>query len=494
MRVHKKIAEDRLLKVVGLIVKNKNHNPDFLYSYCDFDITKSGFYKVVNRAIRLIEEYENSIHPYSPLDKNTEQSVPSRYTVTIDAQNFERLLSSTKEAKEIVDGKKEPNKQFFAEELVIEQVKKETHIETKPVIGISDLLEPEDRPVLETEAEVVKSIEGEQESLQIEIPRLTVEKFLERRYKAIPEDACKIIQGYKLITDFKFMPQDVNIFNSKDIDVVILESVRVKELTDYMYGVYEIEDDVETERELEKIGVVINRDCIKGFCSASSVLDQFEFKKIARNRYVADGKFIDKFVINREWRKGSATRKYIEIELEEIKKDYSQRLKKSEDEVDFLITEALKEWSFPFENVQTRGMIGDNDSRIDYREYDRELKMIPFAPTLDEFKKMYKEDILEYFNNISVSMMEMFAKWSLIGNEPHPIIEEILKKLGMTRQQLTISLREQYNKEKLKEVENYKIGKLMNSLCSQKESIVKYNISIDDSKLEFVKNFLNATK
>ena len=34
----------------------------------------------------------------------------------MDAQNFERLLASAKEAKEIMDGQKEPSRQFFIEE------------------------------------------------------------------------------------------------------------------------------------------------------------------------------------------------------------------------------------------------------------------------------------------------------------------------------------------------------------------------------------------
>ena len=34
----------------------------------------------------------------------------------MNAQNFERLLTSAKEAKEIMDGKKEPSRQFFIEE------------------------------------------------------------------------------------------------------------------------------------------------------------------------------------------------------------------------------------------------------------------------------------------------------------------------------------------------------------------------------------------
>ncbi|MFP4487143.1 MAG: helix-turn-helix domain-containing protein [Campylobacterales bacterium] len=34
----------------------------------------------------------------------------------MDAKNFERLLSSTKEAKEIITGKKEPSRKFFIEE------------------------------------------------------------------------------------------------------------------------------------------------------------------------------------------------------------------------------------------------------------------------------------------------------------------------------------------------------------------------------------------
>jgi len=34
----------------------------------------------------------------------------------MDAQNFERLLASTKEAKEIIDGKKKASRTFFIEE------------------------------------------------------------------------------------------------------------------------------------------------------------------------------------------------------------------------------------------------------------------------------------------------------------------------------------------------------------------------------------------
>ena len=34
----------------------------------------------------------------------------------MDAQNFERLLASAKEAKEIMNGQKEPSRQFFIEE------------------------------------------------------------------------------------------------------------------------------------------------------------------------------------------------------------------------------------------------------------------------------------------------------------------------------------------------------------------------------------------
>lgn len=34
----------------------------------------------------------------------------------MDTQNFERLISSTKEAKAIMDGKKEPSRKFFIEE------------------------------------------------------------------------------------------------------------------------------------------------------------------------------------------------------------------------------------------------------------------------------------------------------------------------------------------------------------------------------------------
>ena len=34
----------------------------------------------------------------------------------MDAQNFERLLASTKEAKEIMTGKKKPSRKFFIEE------------------------------------------------------------------------------------------------------------------------------------------------------------------------------------------------------------------------------------------------------------------------------------------------------------------------------------------------------------------------------------------
>jgi putative transcriptional regulator len=34
----------------------------------------------------------------------------------MDAQNFERLLASVKEAKEIMNGQKEPSRQFFIEE------------------------------------------------------------------------------------------------------------------------------------------------------------------------------------------------------------------------------------------------------------------------------------------------------------------------------------------------------------------------------------------
>lgn len=34
----------------------------------------------------------------------------------MDTQNFERLISSTKEAKAIMDGKKEPSRKFFIQE------------------------------------------------------------------------------------------------------------------------------------------------------------------------------------------------------------------------------------------------------------------------------------------------------------------------------------------------------------------------------------------
>lgn len=462
MKLKKNEAKNGVLHVVGMIIFYKTTEVDFLYHRYMYQISKNNFYRMVKRAIHIIEEYKVFSQPL--LNIHTEQSALSQSILM-------------------------PTVTVIKQEPVVEQVKKQVPAKTmlpaeiKPTSNITGSLELVHRSEMGETRTPFKKISNS----------YTVEDFINNRYDSFPEGVYKTILGYRIITDHRFMSHENKRFELNDYVSDMTEDSKNEALTEWLYGLYSIEDDIETEKELELLGTHVDRSCIKGMCCAATLLSrQVSFTKSIRNRYSIDGKLINNFPISREWRKGSGTRKYIAAELKEIKKEYSQKLNKSEEEVDALITKALSEWSYPIEKVRTRAASDQGFDEISIEYYEKELKQVWFIPELDDVKKMSKEQIMIYIHSISAQMAHMFLVAIATTSRNRAIFNEMSDKLGMTLGEFEESIARLTTRE-IRKKEEKKFFKVIDVIERQKFSIIHYNIEIDNDKLEFVKKYLNAT-
>lgn len=448
MKVSKKTTERQTATVIGLMIIYNTEDPRLLYELSGFNMTMINFYKVVKKSKGVVDGWKQKNK--LSINAHAEADAP----VVVNAV-VEKLPT------------KEPKAKSKSKSTGRQMIKGELEKTCAAPVGSPT---------------AVSQNKG----------LLSVEEFVEARFNSLPDNSYEKILDYRVITEPYYILNTIDQFELNDTVGRMMVNAKAAALTEWLYGLYCIEDDIETEKELSLNGVEVSKKNIKGVCFASFVLDHYKYAKSIKKRYSVDGKLIDRLNIHNEWRKGSGTRKYIAAELDEMKREYPQSLNKSEEDIDALIAKALSEWSYPLEKVRTRGVADETFEHLKIKDYDSDLREILFISELEEVKKMSKDEISKYLSSVNPYMIQIFLVAIASAPRNRAIFNEMSSKFGMDLGQFEMFILKFATRE-LIEKENDLTMPLIDAIEKQRESIVEYNIEIDNSKLEFVKKYLDAT-